>query len=67
MEYPFQRGSLSLVVGGAVATLTMAIYGAAAPDRQHMYVSLFFVIFGLGGTWRNYLSWQRSRRHRLVR
>jgi hypothetical protein len=67
MEYPFQPGSLSLVVGGAVATLIMAVYGTTTPDRQHMYASLFFVIFGLGGTWRNYLKWQRTRGHRLVR
>jgi hypothetical protein len=67
VEYPFQPGSLSLVVGGAVATLTMAFYGATTPDRQHMYVSLFFVIFGLLGTWRNYLKWQQSRERRLIR
>jgi hypothetical protein len=67
MQYPFQPGSLSLVVGGAVATLTLAIYGAIDPDRHRMYASLFFVIFGLTGTWRNYLKWQQSRERRLVR
>ncbi|MBP1596376.1 MAG: hypothetical protein H6Q05_1753 [Acidobacteria bacterium] len=59
MDQRFPKGSLFGVLLGAACTLFFAAMAVVEP--RHRYFSLFLVILGLTGTWRQYMVWKRHR------
>lgn len=53
-----QKASLSPALLYAALTLFFIVYAALEPG--HRYVSLFLVIIGLSGTWRQYAIWSKK-------
>jgi hypothetical protein len=61
MDRRFLQASLFSVLLGAACTLFFTVMAVIVP--KYKYFSLFLVILGLAGTWRQYLSWNRDRQH----
>jgi hypothetical protein len=61
MDHPFLKTGLFRVLLGTACTLFFAVMAIIQP--RYKYFSIFLVILGLAGTWRQYLAWNRRREH----
>lgn len=55
----FQNGSLFFVLLGAAGVLLFAVWAVIEPEQR--YASLFCVLLGIVGTWRQYVIYARKR------